>query len=230
MRRVSYDATVGEIIACGRRIQQDTFMLSSRGVVWVISQEEFTLPDDITGLVTLRTTWAHEGVFALNVGVLDPGWKGPVATALVNFGRDPFEIKKGDSFFRVLFFDCDSVSASTTGPNSREAYLADIAKKSRGFSETFLNMSSLVDEISNKMFHVGRTGAFFAKWGLIVALLAIFCPIAYNLVADGIKRQLAFSDLQRRTEAVETRVRSLEEERKELVRGRDSPTIKSNKS
>src|SRR5450830_549060 len=83
-RETTYDATVGEIIFCGRKIEEDEFTLPSRGVVWVISKEVFTLPSNITGLATLRTTWTHDGVLALNVGVIDPGWNGPVATALVN--------------------------------------------------------------------------------------------------------------------------------------------------
>lgn len=87
VRDSTYDATVGTIIKRGKD-QGSTYILEPRGVVWVVSQEEFHMPNNVTALATVRTMWAHKGVFALNVGVVDPGWNGPVATALVNFSMD----------------------------------------------------------------------------------------------------------------------------------------------
>jgi deoxycytidine triphosphate deaminase len=72
-RSTTYDATVGEIIIEGKSIQESSFTLLPRGIAWVISTEEFRLPSDVTGLATLKTTWTHNGVLALNLGIVDPG-------------------------------------------------------------------------------------------------------------------------------------------------------------
>jgi deoxycytidine triphosphate deaminase len=57
-RSTTYDATVGEIVMEGKSIEGHAFTLPPRGIVWVISKEEFHLPNDITGLATLRVTGA----------------------------------------------------------------------------------------------------------------------------------------------------------------------------
>lgn len=102
-RETTYDATVGEIIHEGITHDGEAYALPARGMVWVVSHERFVLPKDLTGLATLRTTWTHSGILALNVGIVDPGWDGPLATAVVNFSNANFEIKKGDAFLRVIF-------------------------------------------------------------------------------------------------------------------------------
>jgi dUTPase len=103
VRSTTYDATVGEIILGGTTLQGDSYVLPPRGMVWVVSREKFSLPTDITGLATLRTSWTHNGILALNVGVIDPGWSGQLGAAIVNFSSANFVVKRGNGFLRVLF-------------------------------------------------------------------------------------------------------------------------------
>jgi deoxycytidine triphosphate deaminase len=180
-RETTYDATVGEIILKGVVQSGESFILQPRGVVWVISKEEFTLPLDVTGLATLRTTWTHDGMLALNVGVIDPGWKGPVATALVNLSVTPFLVKKGDPFFRVLFHGHDAATTAPQTPANRAAYVNGICEKSLKFSETFLNMKSLVDEVADKVLAFPKWANIIAIVALSVTIAAIFVPICIQV-------------------------------------------------
>lgn len=201
-RDTTYDATVGEIISGGEIVSNSSFTLKSRGVVWVVSNENFQIPSDITGLVTLRTTWAHEGVFALNVGVLDPGWHGPVATALVNFGRDPFVIRKNEPFFRVLFLQSQATGAPVLHKN-RAAYVRDVTSKSRAFSDTFLNMSTLVDEVGREILKLPYWAYILGGLAILVSLIAIYAPIAITVWTDHLKNQAVVTTYERRLQSVE---------------------------
>lgn len=205
-RHTTYDATVGEIISCGARIDDVSFRLKSRGVAWVVSNEDFHIPQDTTGVATLRTSWAHDGVFALNVGVLDPGWKGPVATALVNFGRDDFIVRKGDPFLRVLFFTGQTTSAASI-VKDREAYIREMTGKSRGFSETFLNMSSLVHDVAKEVLRLPKWAYVLTIAAIFISIISIFAPIAYTVWSDHLKNQVAVTLLEQKLQTLEDRLK-----------------------
>ncbi|MFX1735398.1 hypothetical protein PXJ20_02110 [Paraburkholderia sp. A1RI_3L] len=180
-RETTYDATVGEILFKGQVLPGQSHILEPRGVVWVISAEQFTLPLTVTGLATLKTTWTHEGVLALNVGVIDPGWTGPVATALVNFSKRPFIVRKGDPFFRILFHEHAQAATSAHSPASRDTYVKGICEKSLKFSDTFLDMTSLASEVADEVLRFPRWANRLAIAALIATVAAIFVPICIQV-------------------------------------------------
>jgi dUTPase len=207
-RPSTYDATVGEIISEGEIIEAERFVLPKRGIVWVVSKEQFTLPDDITGLATLRTTWTHNGVLALNLGIIDPGWSGSLATALVNFGNGNFQIAKGDPFFRIMFHEHAPVPVQSPRPTSlpRKAYIDGIVSKSRLFSKTFLGMESLVQEVSNEVLSFPRWALTLGIAAVIVSILAVYMPIAWTVWQDFLHTKTSNSE---RIEQLEKDVRTL---------------------
>ena len=222
-RDTTYDATVGAILRDGITHEEPSYVLPARGMVWVVSKEIFSLPDDITGLATLRTTWTHNGILALNVGVVDPGWNGPLATAVVNFSNTNFKIKKGETFLRVLFIE----HGHTSSPKKRidaQAYLAQIRDKSAITPNTFLNLKSLADEVVTSLSSSSMVANRLAKIGvivgfgvLLVALVAIFVPIAYGVSSEFLSRKAdvqtiaeQIADLQKKQEADQRKIISLE--------------------
>ena len=117
LKNSTYDLTVGEIVPIGnaaisRRQKHPTvsYFLDPREMVWVLSKEEFNIPATVTGLATLRTTFTKQGILALNVGIIDPFFQGPISTALINFSDRPRRISVGDKFFRIAFFEHDDVT------------------------------------------------------------------------------------------------------------------------
>lgn len=182
-RPTTYDATVGEIIMEGKSIADNSFTLPPRGIVWVISNEEFHLPKDVTGLATLRTTWTHNGILALNVGVVDPGWSGHLATAIVNFSMRPFEIQKGQAFFRVMFLCHNETPTPHTGDDST-AYVDKIRIFARLFSGTFLTMDTLIVEVSEKVLGFPRWALWLAAGAILVSVFSIVLPVAWTAVSQ----------------------------------------------
>lgn len=179
----SYDATVGNIICDGLDWKRQSFLLKPRSVVWIKSAERFVLPNNITALATLKTTWTHRGILALNVGIVDPGWEGPLSTVIVNFSKVSFPIHVGDPFFRLAFFEHEKTSPKKVR-KSHEEYLNDTLDNSVRFSETFLTMDTLSKEISEDIFKAPSWAPRIGFYSLLLALIAIFAPVAYQVFSS----------------------------------------------
>ena len=118
LKNSTYDLTIGDIFAVGpanvKRRRKDgpekRYFIGPREMVFVLSKEHFALPSNVTGVATLRTTFTKDGLLALNVGIIDPLFSGPISTALLNFSDRPVEIHVGQKFFRVLFLEHDDVA------------------------------------------------------------------------------------------------------------------------
>lgn len=107
----TYYLTISRIFPMGeeqdssRVVSKNEYILEPQHMVWVVSQEELTLPPNVTGSATLVTTLTKQGILAFNVGIIDPNWHGPIGTVLVNFSRSRKRLQAGDKFFRLIFFE-----------------------------------------------------------------------------------------------------------------------------
>jgi deoxycytidine triphosphate deaminase len=224
-RATTYDATVGDIIERGKIISEAQYTLRPRGIVWVVSQEEFHLPAEVTGLATLRTTWTHGGVLALNVGVVDPGWQGPLATAVVNFGNGDFTIKKGDPFLRLLFGEHPAVSPLKVVKKDRDAYIKDTVGNSKAFSTKFLNTDALIDEVASEILKFPKWVYALTILGILLTLLSIFAPIAYSVWTDRIKSETTIAVLTADVAEMKTKLAALEASRPDANNGKTSQQV-----
>jgi deoxycytidine triphosphate deaminase len=188
LKNSTFDLTVGEIIAIGkkavlarRKERLTTYYLEPREMVWVLSREEFALPKNVTGLATLRTTYTKQGILALNVGIIDPLFRGPISTALINFSDKPRRIDIGDKFFRVAFFEHADVSAFHIGDESLERgkYINDLESVSYSdFATSFLNIPAYDDEFyEKKLWSILYSGIMKRKsvsFPIIAVILLVF--------------------------------------------------------
>ncbi len=163
LKHSTYDLTVGEIIPIGKKAilkrRKDPiispYYLEPREMVWVLSKEEFDMPANVTGLATLRTTYTKDGILALNVGIIDPLFRGPISTALINFSDRPRRIAVGDKFFRLAFFEHEDVSEFHKQDENidRATYLKNLEDVSYSdFSPSFLSIPTFDDEYYSKKF------------------------------------------------------------------------------
>jgi len=70
--------------------------------VLVSTIERVTLPDDVAGMVWLRSTLARRGVL-FGGGWVDPGFRGNLTISLYNAGRDPIELEPGQRIAQLIF-------------------------------------------------------------------------------------------------------------------------------
>lgn len=152
VKHSTYDLTIGEIFPAGEKSvtvkEDELFYLKPRQTVLVLSKEEFGLPATVTGIATLRTTLTKKGLLALNVGVIDPFFNGPISTTLINFSEKEVPIKIGMPFFRVLFLEHDDTtdfhhaSEDKTTACYREELKIDAY---RDFPKNFMNLPKFDD-------------------------------------------------------------------------------------
>ena len=177
IRSASYDLQVGQILTSDGKTHQ-SHILKKQGLIKVISLERVELPSNICGTVLIKTSLSDRGVLALNIGIIDPSYKGKISSYLVNFSDDNQPINFGDQFLRVTFVKIDGKSEF-----DRPFEISDENYWSRnqhsmvtGFSDTFLNyekiMKDFVDEslgrYRNSFLAYVSTGAF------VLALLVLF--------------------------------------------------------
>jgi deoxycytidine triphosphate deaminase len=186
-RASTYDLSIGEIIPCGGiPSSEPAFLLAPSGMVRVISKESLHLPDTITGHVLLKNQLCTQGVLAISIGIVDPGFEGPISSTLINFGREKCEIKKGDPFLRVSFLRCPpSGKAQKSQKHSREGYLQRVRQEVLAYSgPTFLNMDTIATNAAEQAFVSFRDG--LVVWATLVAVLiaiiAIFAPLGASFV------------------------------------------------
>lgn len=64
--------------------------------------EEFQMPDDLTGIVHDKSTWARKGLSVFNT-VIEPGWNGFLTLELVYHGEGELIIPAGSGIAQVIF-------------------------------------------------------------------------------------------------------------------------------
>ncbi len=97
LKNSSNNLTIGKIVPIGKEAYKkqrksglpEKYFIEPREVVLVLSEESFELPRNVTGLVTLRTSLTKVGLHALDVGIVDPHYSGPINVVTRKVHRDP---------------------------------------------------------------------------------------------------------------------------------------------
>lgn len=238
-RASTYDLSIGEIIPAGSVSAGSEYRLPSEGTVRVVSREMLKMPDGITGHALLKNELCRKGVLALNIGVIDPGFEGPLSSILINFGREDFVVRQGAAFLRISFHRCpSSPKAAKSDKYTREQYVSHVKDEVAAYmAPTFLNMEGTAAKAAEKAFGDFKNG--LALWatlvGLLFAALAIFAPLgASNVdkyITGGEKRQAEMERAieQKVEERYETRLKALSDQIEELKRTQERRAAGSGK-
>jgi len=186
LRASTYDLSVGDIIpADGQVWDGPRYSLPPGGMVRVVSKEVLAMPETLTGHVLLKNELCTRGVLAINIGVVDPGFEGPLSSTLINFGRQSCVIEKGTPYLRVSFHRCAPSPRMKRVKYDRDSYIKRVQQEVQAYSgETFLNIDNLTARAAERAFISFREG--LVVWAtlvaVIVAVLAIFAPLGASLV------------------------------------------------
>lgn len=181
-RATTYDISVGDIVPDGGELwEQSKYSLPPGGMVRVISKEVLRMPPTVTAHVLLKNALCLRGVLAINIGIIDPGFVGPISSTLINFGRQPCVIEKGDAFLRVSFFrSAESTRAANAQTWERQKYVDEVKKQVLAYSgPKFLNLDDLTAKAAATAFGSFKDGLIL--WGglaaLLLTLIAILAPL-----------------------------------------------------
>lgn len=84
------------------KIPKDGITLYPRDCVLLESMEEFNLPENITGVILNKSSWARLFIYGPNT-IIDGGFKGKLTLAFRNEGPWPVCIDKGMGLSHVIF-------------------------------------------------------------------------------------------------------------------------------
>ena len=209
-QEASYDLTVGAIVCPDGETGREQFPLKPQGIVKVISLEEITLPPNVMAYVHVKTALCNEGVLALNIGIVDPRWSGPLQSALLNFGKVTHRIHKGDVFGRITFHQTDEPAKLTERELSelkqRLTVTEDVVKRraqsdvDKFLAEDFLDFSNTVKAAAKEATAEYRNTLLWYAPALAL-LLAIF---TYLLNFANMHRVEGYINVKDRVEQEET--------------------------
>jgi len=96
-------------------------LLHPGALVLVPTLEWVSLPDNIMGAVTARSTWAREGLSIATATLIEPGYQGIVTLELSNLGEIPITLYPGLEIAQIAFAE---VSGDTVRPDQPQFALS----------------------------------------------------------------------------------------------------------
>ncbi|GGF35520.1 hypothetical protein GCM10011321_28260 [Youhaiella tibetensis] len=207
----SFDLSVGHIYDSAGKEINGPFVLKPGAMVQVASAEVFNLPQDVTGHVTYKTGLTREGIWALTVGIVDPGWDGPIATTLLNFSRVDHMIHTGMPFLRVTLFQHGAVLTPRRAP-PLDQYLREVQGLAAAhFPSTFLDSENIAskaaDTVMEKMRNVGL--AWFGATAILFAAIQVMAP-PLSRAFDGLFPPASVTEMTAKLAALQARIDGLE--------------------
>jgi hypothetical protein len=136
----------------------------------------------MTGLATVKTGLCNEGLLALNIGIIDPGYEGPISSFLVNFSSVPRVLTRGEPFLRLQFVPLPNGIHSAV-PIDHTAYIAERRRQAARFGGTFLNFSEEVRTAARNEFVAWRNGVLGAAGTAALALAIITFLLNWGTLA-----------------------------------------------
>jgi deoxycytidine triphosphate deaminase len=233
-REASYDLRVGEILPAPRErkgtlglyhvnvpVPASGFFLEPQGMVTVISKEIVKLPPCIAGYALVKNSMSNAGILAINIGVIDPGYDGPIASTLINFGKQPFLLKPGMVYLRLTFHVFEpSGSPEPPHPIDRPTYLERTRQQVSTYSSpTFLNLDKTAELAGENAF--GEFKKWLIVWAGVIALLLGFLAGLVPMAASYADRAIAGREaLEKELSKDENKIDQLEQALENLKDGR----------
>jgi deoxycytidine triphosphate deaminase len=180
----SYDLRVDKMIGRGEKgdvfVATDSLVIQPMGMVTVISRESLRLPQDVTAYAMVKTGLCRSGVLAINIGIFDPGWEGPGSSILLNFGKEPYQIRRNDGFLR-LTFHCVQAPSGSPKPSvhMRSDYEREVTTSfSRKFAATFMDVEQAATKARSKLDE--ELKSVLLKWLPAAAIFLAFLTFFLN--------------------------------------------------
>jgi dCTP deaminase len=84
---------------------KESYLLHPGSLALVPTLEWVSLPYDLQGLVTARSSWAREGLNIATATLINPGYRGIITLELANFGEIPIKLFPGLRLAQIAFYD-----------------------------------------------------------------------------------------------------------------------------
>lgn len=111
----------------------ESFLLHPGSLALVPTYEWVSLPDNLQGIVTARSSWAREGLNIATATIINPGYHGIITLELANFGEIPIKLYPGlrlaqIAFYELKFSEVEHPSEATEGSQFDMAFEPEAGK------------------------------------------------------------------------------------------------------
>jgi len=187
LRPAGYDLRVQTLMnkdeAGAIKAYTDDVELKPSGIAAVVSKEVISLPKTVCAYASVKTSLCREGILAMNTGIVDPGWDAPISSLMLNFGKNAYRLREGDSFIRLTFHTVEPWAKTDRVTIGRANYESDIESKfDKRLGALFMDFGSAVEEAEEHL--VTQTKLAFIKWapigGLILSIIFTLMTFAMN--------------------------------------------------
>ena len=89
------------------RYNRGRIVLEPNTVTLTITEQYITLPRNVAGFITIRSTFARMGILVPKVSYIHCGWNGRVVMPLVNMSPITIKIQPGTKMFQLILVKCD---------------------------------------------------------------------------------------------------------------------------
>ncbi|WP_272533971.1 dCTP deaminase domain-containing protein [Providencia sp. PROV212] len=187
----SVDITIGEVLYKDKndKIKSGTgASLKPQESLVIISEEIIHVPPDHVAYVFLKNRFSQKGFLALNTGIIDAGYKGPISTVIINFSSVDAAVPSGKTkeekeFFRVVFHKITSVSTEKPefdvldyGQDKYKEYKEYKINDLKNLPKTFLEPKVLKEQIQSELYSKVSELSIF-KLTIAVAILGILFTV-----------------------------------------------------
>ena len=201
LNSTSYDLGIGEIITSdGKRVDDAGYAIKPQEIVWLVSRENVKLPSTITAHASIRTSLCNNGILALNIGIVDPCWSGPLATAIVNFSKRDYYLTIEEKFLRLSFFQHNEPEKTKPTHKIRGEYIVErMGTAKTVFGDTFLDFDAIKENISSEIINKRQNNFIYTASiaALCLAFFTIFISVvAYTIPIFNIHPSVSQSEIQ----------------------------------
>jgi len=160
--------------------------LPPQGMCILYSKEYVSIPYNVIGLVTPKTSASDIGLMVLNTGLIDPGYNGYLSVIAMNFSSEKIRLHEGFVFLRTIFLNISSPVAiyRDSGPANYSTYKITKEHNFKELPRTFLDVDTLTQymlkESSKKNFNTALKFLSIAMAAL--AVIQVFLPIVIKVI------------------------------------------------
>lgn len=207
----SLDLSVGEVYVPGVKSGELGAVGSPRTAPYslkpghtavVATLERLSVPPTHGAIGFPPTTISNNGILMTNPGHVDPGYQGSLTFTVINMGRDPFELRRGDRIVTLLFFQLEGGRPNKDYAERHPGPAPEPVARERmnRLAPDMLDVDRRVKEISDSAEAKTRRLSILAPLllAIVVGAGTIFAPLVSNLISQN-------ADLQRRISVLEER-------------------------
>lgn len=177
----SYNLRIGSILSIKDKKYVQSYEIEPQGMVLLISEEEFKMPEDIIGYTTVKNSMSIIGLLALNIGIVDAGYEGPISSILINFGNRPYLLETGMTFLRMTFHNFQNenkkecIIDEDNFKFTKDEYYRKRKRTVLGYLDyKFLSLNKIKNEIRGNVFKT------IIQIGTIIAILVALSTYIIN--------------------------------------------------